>query len=237
MSLSTVTCIEDLRQIARRREARAIFDYVDRGSYDEDTLNANRNDLEAIKLRQRVLIDVGARSTQGTILGETVTMPVSIAPTGLTGLNWGDGEILAARAAEKFGIPFTLSTMSICSIEDVAAATRKPFWFQLYVMRDRGFAASLVERAKEAGCSALNTVSAFCCSKATSEVATGSPLVSFGPNALSASHAASASNRITISQGTACTCASGFSRRGSGASVSFAVSLSFRSSAIYPPNG
>ncbi|MCB1508992.1 MAG: alpha-hydroxy-acid oxidizing protein [Hyphomicrobiaceae bacterium] len=153
--MSTVTCIEDLRQIARRREARAIFDYVDRGSYDEDTLNANRNDLEAIKLRQRVLIDVGARSTQGTILGETVTMPVSIAPTGLTGLNWGDGEILAARAAEKFGIPFTLSTMSICSIEDVAAATRKPFWFQLYVMRDRGFAASLVERAKEAGCSAL----------------------------------------------------------------------------------
>jgi L-lactate dehydrogenase (cytochrome) len=150
-----VTCIEDLRQLSRKRVARAIFDYVDCGSYTESTLRANRADLELLTLRQRVGIDVDARSTRGTMLGEEVTMPVGLAPVGLTGLNWADGEIVAARAAQRFGVPFTLSTMSICSIEDVAGGVEKPFWFQLYVMRDRGFAASLIERAKAAGCSAL----------------------------------------------------------------------------------
>jgi L-lactate dehydrogenase (cytochrome) len=153
--MPVVTCIEDLRELSRKRIARAIFDYVDRGSYTESTLRANRADLELLTLRQRVGIDVDRRSTRGTMLGEEVSMPVGLAPVGLTGLNWADGEILAARAAQRFGVPFTLSTMSICSIEDVAGAVEKPFWFQLYVMRDRGFAASLVERAKAAGCSAL----------------------------------------------------------------------------------
>jgi L-lactate dehydrogenase (cytochrome) len=150
-----ITNIEDLRQMAKKRVARAIFEYVDRGAYDEATLQANRNDLEALKFRQRVAIDVDRRSTRSTLLGQEVAMPVAIAPVGLTGLNWADGEILGARAAEKFGIPFTLSTMSICSIEDVAGAVTKPFWFQLYVFRDRGFAASLIDRAKAAKCSAL----------------------------------------------------------------------------------
>ena len=153
--MPVVTCIEDLRELSRKRIARAIFDYVDRGSYTESTLRANRADLELLTLRQRVGIDVDRRSTRGTMLGEEVAMPVGLAPVGLTGLNWADGEILAARAAQRFGVPFTLSTMSICSIEDVAEAVKKPFWFQLYVMRDRGFAASLIERAKAAGCSAL----------------------------------------------------------------------------------
>jgi L-lactate dehydrogenase (cytochrome) len=153
--MPVVTCIEDLREMARKRVARAIFDYVDCGSYAERTLRANRADLEALALRQRVGIDVDRRSTRATMLGREVTMPVALAPTGLTGLNWADGEILAARAAERFGVPFTLSTMSICSIEDVAGAVEKPFWFQLYVMRDRGFSASLIERAKAARCSAL----------------------------------------------------------------------------------
>jgi L-lactate dehydrogenase (cytochrome) len=153
--MPVVTCIEDLRELARKRVARAIFDYVDRGSYSECTLRANRADLELLTLRQRVGIDVDRRSTSGTMLGQQVTMPVALAPVGLTGLNWADGEILAARAAQRFGVPFTLSTMSICSIEDLAGALEQPFWFQLYVMRDRGFAASLIERAKAAGCSAL----------------------------------------------------------------------------------
>jgi L-lactate dehydrogenase (cytochrome) len=153
--MPTVTCIEDLRRMSKRRVARAIFDYVDRGSYAEATLNANRADLELLTLRQRVAIDVSQRTTRSTMLGHEITMPVALAPTGLTGLNWADGEILAARAAERFGVPFTLSTMSICSIEDVAGAVRQPFWFQLYVMKDRGFAASLIERAKAAKCSAL----------------------------------------------------------------------------------
>src|SRR5574340_215844 len=153
--MPVVTCIEDLRQMSKERGARAIFGYVDCGSYDQRTLRANRADLEKIALRQRVGIDVDNRSTRSTMLGQPVTMPVALAPTGLTGLNWADGEILAARAAERFGVPFTLSTMSICSIEDVAGAVQKPFWFQLYVMRDRGFAASLIERAKAARCSAL----------------------------------------------------------------------------------
>ena len=153
--MRVVTCIDDLRDLAKKRVARAIFDYVDRGSYSEWTLRANRADLESIALRQRVGIDVDNRSTRATMVGQEVTMPVALAPTGLTGLNWADGEILAARAAERFGVPFTLSTMSICSIEDVAAEVKKPFWFQLYVMRDRGFAASLIERARAAQCSAL----------------------------------------------------------------------------------
>jgi L-lactate dehydrogenase (cytochrome) len=153
--MPVITSIEDLRAIAERRVARAIYDYVTRGSYDEITLRANRDELEALKLRQRVAIDVDKRSTRTTLVGQEVTMPVGIAPVGLTGLNWANGEMLGARAAEKFGIPFTLSTMSICSIEDVASAVTKPFWFQLYVFRDRGFAASLIDRAKAARCSAL----------------------------------------------------------------------------------
>jgi L-lactate dehydrogenase (cytochrome) len=153
--MPTVTCIDDLREMAEKRVARAIFEYVDRGSYSEGTLRANRAEIEAIGLRQRVGIDVDQRSTKTTMLGREVAMPVALAPIGLLGLNWANGEILAARAANAFGVPFTLSTMSICSIEDVAEGTGKPFWFQLYVMRDRGFAASLIERAKAAKCSAL----------------------------------------------------------------------------------
>ena len=153
--MPVITNIEDLRQMAERRVAKAIFDYVSRGSYDEVTLRANRDDVEALKLRQRVAIDVDNRSTRTTLVGQDVSMPVGIAPVGLTGLNWADGEILGARAAANFGVPFTLSTMSICSIEDVARAVQKPFWFQLYVFRDRGFAASLIERARAAKCSAL----------------------------------------------------------------------------------
>jgi L-lactate dehydrogenase (cytochrome) len=153
--MPVVTCIEDLRELAKKRVARAIFDYVDSGSYSECTLRANRDDLASLTLRQRVGIDVDRRSTRVTMAGQEASMPVALAPTGLTGLNWADGEILAARAAERFGVPFTLSTMSICSIEDVAGGVSKPFWFQLYVMRDRGFSASLIERAKQARCSAL----------------------------------------------------------------------------------
>ena len=153
--MPVVTNIDDLRRMAQRRVAKAISDYVARGSYDEQTLRANRADLEALQFRQRVAVDVDRRSTRTTMIGEDVAMPVAIAPVGLTGLNWADGEILGARAAQAFGVPFTLSTMSICSIEDVAGAVAKPFWFQLYVMRDRGFSAALIERAKAARCSAL----------------------------------------------------------------------------------
>jgi L-lactate dehydrogenase (cytochrome) len=153
--MPVVTCIDDLRTLAKKRVAKAIFDYVDRGSYSEATLRANRADLESLALRQRVGIDVDHRSVRTTMLGQEAAMPVGLAPVGLTGLNWADGEILAARAAERFGVPYTLSTMSICSIEDVYGGVSKPFWFQLYVMRDRGFAAALIERAKAAKCSAL----------------------------------------------------------------------------------
>ncbi len=153
--MPVITCNEDLRQLAMRRAPRAIFDYVDRGSYDEATIRANRADFDAIKLRQRVMIDVDNRSLRTTMAGEDVAMPVALAPTGLTGILHANGEILAARAAQAFGVPFTLSTLSICSIETVRAAVDKPFWFQFYVMRDRGFAASLVERAKAAQCPAL----------------------------------------------------------------------------------
>ncbi|GLK74257.1 alpha-hydroxy-acid oxidizing protein [Ancylobacter dichloromethanicus] len=153
--MAVVTNIQDLRAIAMRKVPRAIFHYADRGSYDETTLAANRADLAAIGLRQRVMIDVSDRSTATTLIGEKVALPLAIAPTGLTGLFHGDGEIHGCRAAQAAGIPFTLSTMSICSIEDVAGAVDKPFWFQLYVMRDRKFSESLVERAKAAKCSAL----------------------------------------------------------------------------------
>ncbi|HWX65321.1 MAG TPA: alpha-hydroxy acid oxidase [Rhodanobacter sp.] len=153
--MTPITCNEDLRRLAKRRAPRAIFDYVDRGSYDEQTIRANRAGLDALQLRQRVMIDVSQRSLATTLVGEPASMPVALAPTGLTGIMHANGEILAARAAQAFGVPFTLSTMSICSIEAVRAAVDKPFWFQLYVMRDRGFAASLIERAKAAQCSAL----------------------------------------------------------------------------------
>jgi len=153
--MQVMTCIEDLRQAARRKVPRAFFDYAEGGSYADQTLRANRADLERIKLRQRILADVANRSTKTTILGEPVSLPLALAPIGLCGMQHGDGEILACRAAHAAGIPFTLSTMSICSIEDVAAAVDKPFWFQLYVMKDRGFVRSLIERAAAAQCSAL----------------------------------------------------------------------------------
>ena len=155
--MTTFTCIDDMRQTARRKVPRAFFEYADGGSYAEETLRANRADLERIKLRQRVLVDVGDRSTKTTILGEPVALPLplALAPIGLCGMQHGDGEILACRAAQAAGIPFTLSTMSICSIEDVAGAAAKPFWFQLYVMKDRGFIRALIERAAAAKCSAL----------------------------------------------------------------------------------
>ena len=150
-----ITNIEDLRRIARRKLPRVIYDYVERGSYDELTLKANRDDLDAIRLRQRVLIDVSQVSLATSMLGEPVSMPLAIAPTGLAGLVHGDGEMLAARAAEAAGIKFCLSTMSICSIEDVHSAVKQPFWFQLYMFRDRGFSQSVIERVRAADCSAL----------------------------------------------------------------------------------
>ena len=153
--MPVITCIEDLRQLHRRNAPKAFFEYVDTGSYTESTYHANSADLAALKLRQRVAVNVEQRSTRGTMLGDQVTMPTALAPVGLTGMQWADGEILAARAAENFGVPFTLSTMSVCSIEDVAASTTKPFWFQLYVMRDRDFIKRLIARAKAAKCSAL----------------------------------------------------------------------------------
>jgi L-lactate dehydrogenase (cytochrome) len=153
--MPVLNSIEDLRQLAQRRVPRTIFDYADRGSYDELTLARNRRDLQALEFRQRVMCDLSNTSMASTMLGETVAMPLAIAPTGLCGLFYGDGEIHGARAAQAFGIPFCLSTMSICSIEDLRAALPRPFWFQLYLMRDRGFTQELVERAGAAGCSAL----------------------------------------------------------------------------------
>ena len=154
-TMKTMTCIEDLRQAARRRVPRQFFDYADGGSYAEQTLHANCADLEHIKLRQRILVDVSHRSTATTILGEPASLPLALAPIGMCGMQHGDGEILACRAAQAAGIPFTLSTMSICSVEDVAGSVDKPFWFQLYVMKDRGFVRALIERAAAAKCSAL----------------------------------------------------------------------------------
>ena len=153
--MKQMPCIEDLRQRARRNVPKMFFDYADAGSYNEETLRANRSDMERIKLRQRVLRDVDQRSTATTILGEKVPVPLALGPIGLGGMMHGDGEILACRAAQEMGIPYTLSTMSINSIEDVAAAVDKPFWFQLYVMRDRGFIRELIQRAAAAKCSAL----------------------------------------------------------------------------------
>ncbi len=153
--MAVINSIADLRDIASRRVPRAMFDYCDRGAYDELTLARNRADLERLALRQRVMIDVSRLSTTTTVLGEDWSMPVGIAPTGLTGLFHRDGEILGARAAQALGVPFALSTMSICSLEDVRAAVERPFWFQLYLMRDRGFSAALIDRARQARCSAL----------------------------------------------------------------------------------
>jgi len=153
--MTTITNVADLRELARRRVPRAFFEYADRGSYDESTLRENVRALERIKLRQRVMIDVDKRNLATSFIGQPVSLPLAIAPTGLTGLQYGGGEILGARAAAEAGIPFTLSTMSICSIEQVAAASPMPFWFQVYVMRDRGFTRELIQRAHAAKCSAL----------------------------------------------------------------------------------
>jgi L-lactate dehydrogenase (cytochrome) len=150
-----ITCIEDLREIARHKVPRMFFDYAESGSYAEETLHANRRDLEAILLRQKILVDVSKRNTATQILGKPVSVPLALAPIGLCGMQRGNGEILAARAAQTAGIPFCLSTMSVCSIEDVAEEVSEPFWFQLYVMRDRKFIHALVERARVAKCSAL----------------------------------------------------------------------------------
>jgi L-lactate dehydrogenase (cytochrome) len=153
--MAVITNVEDLRLLARRRVPRMFYDYADSGSWTETTYRENSSQFQRIKLRQRVAVNMEGRSLRTTMAGQEVAMPVALAPTGLTGMQHADGEILAARAAEKFGVPFTLSTMSICSIEDVAAHTSKPFWFQLYVMRDRAFIERLIERAKAAKCSAL----------------------------------------------------------------------------------
>jgi L-lactate dehydrogenase (cytochrome) len=152
---TTITNIEDLRQLAQKRVPRMFYDYADSGSWTEGTYRANESDFQKIKLRQRVAVNMEGRSTATKMIGVDVAMPVAIAPTGLTGMQHADGEILAAKAAEKFGIPFTLSTMSICSIEDIAAHTKAPFWFQLYVMKDRAFIERLIDRAKAAKCGAL----------------------------------------------------------------------------------
>jgi L-lactate dehydrogenase (cytochrome) len=153
--MTVITCIEDLRVLARKRVPRMFYDYADSGSWTEGTYRANESDFHKIQLRQRVAVNMDNRSLATTMIGVPVSMPVALAPTGLTGMQHADGEILAARAAEAFGVPFTLSTMSICSIEDIAAHTKAPFWFQLYVMRDRDFIERLIDRAKAAGCSAL----------------------------------------------------------------------------------
>ena len=153
--MSVITTIEDLRVLAEKRVPRMFYDYADSGSWTESTYRANESDFQKLKLRQRVAVNMENRSTASTMVGEKVAMPVAIAPTGLTGMQHADGEILAARAAKKFGVPFTLSTMSICSIEDVAQHAGEGFWFQLYVMKDTGFIERLIDRAKAANCGAL----------------------------------------------------------------------------------
>ena len=154
--MTVITNIEDLRRLAKKRVPRMFYDYADSGAWTEGTYRANESDFQKIKLRQRILVNMEHRSTVSTMIGQRVAMPVAIAPTGLTGMQHADGEILAARAAKNFGIPFTLSTMSICSIEDVHKGTDgHPFWFQLYVMKDRDFIERLIERARAANCSAL----------------------------------------------------------------------------------
>lgn len=153
--MGKILTIADLKNQARRRVPKMFFDYADSGAWTEGTYRANEDDFAKIKLRQRVLVDMTDRSLATEMVGEKVSMPVALSPTGLTGMQHADGEMLAAKAAEEFGVPFTLSTMSICSIEDVASVTSKPFWFQLYVMKDRDFVNNLIDRAKAAGCSAL----------------------------------------------------------------------------------
>ncbi len=153
--MTKVTNIEDLRVLAQRRVPRMFYDYADSGSWTEQTYRENTSDFAKIRLRQRVATNMEGRTTASQMIGQDVSMPVALAPVGLTGMQSADGEIKAARAAEKFGVPFTLSTMSICSIEDVAENTSKPFWFQLYVQRDRDFTRGMIRRAKEAGCSAM----------------------------------------------------------------------------------
>jgi L-lactate dehydrogenase (cytochrome) len=153
--MSIITTVDDLRVLARRRVPRMFYDYADAGSWTESTYRANTDDFAKIKFRQRVAVNLTERTLRSTMAGQSVSMPVALAPTGLTGMQHADGEILAARAAEKAGVPFTLSTLSICSIEDVAARTSAPFWFQLYVMKDRDFINRLIDRAKAVNCSAL----------------------------------------------------------------------------------
>jgi L-lactate dehydrogenase (cytochrome) len=153
--MPTITCIEDLRLLAQKRVPKMFYDYADSGAWTESTYRANESDFQKIKFRQRVAVNMETRSLRTQMVGQNVAMPVAIAPTGLTGMQHADGEILGARAAEKFGIPFTLSTMSICSIEDIAAHTKAAFWFQLYVMKDRDFIERLIDRAKAAKCGAL----------------------------------------------------------------------------------
>jgi len=153
--MTVITSIEDLRLLAQRRVPRMFYDYADAGSWTESTYRANESDFQRILLRQRVAVNMEGRSLRTTMVGQDVAMPVALAPTGLTGMQHADGEILAARAAERFGVPFTLSMMSICSIEDVAAQTTKPFWFQPYMLRDRAFMERLIARARDAKCSAL----------------------------------------------------------------------------------
>jgi L-lactate dehydrogenase (cytochrome) len=153
--MQTITCVEDLREIYKRRVPKMFVDYAESGSYSEQTLHWNREDLQKIRLRQKVLTDVSKRDTKTTLAGKQVNVPLILAPIGLCGMQHANGEILAARAADQAGIPFTLSTMSVCSIEDVASETKKPFWFQLYVMRDREFIRNLIARAAAAKCSAL----------------------------------------------------------------------------------
>ncbi len=153
--MPVITSIADLKDMHRRRTPRMFYDYCESGSYTEQTFRENSTDFAEIRLKQKVAVDMSDRSTDSTMIGQKVAMPVSLAPVGMTGMQCADGEIKAARAAEAFGVPYTLSTMSICSIEDVAAHTTRPFWFQLYVMRDQDFVAGMIERAKRANCSAL----------------------------------------------------------------------------------
>ncbi|MGB8811709.1 MAG: alpha-hydroxy acid oxidase [Paracoccaceae bacterium] len=153
--MPVITCIEDLKRIYKRRVPKMFYDYAESGSYTEQTFRENSTDFAQLRLRQKVAVDMTGRSTKSTMIGHSVAMPVALAPVGMTGMQCADGEIKAARAAEKFGVPFTLSTMSICSIEDVAEHTKAPFWYQLYVMKDEEFVDAAIDRAKKAGCSAL----------------------------------------------------------------------------------
>lgn len=155
MGLQSALTIDDLKKMARRRVPKMFFDYADSGSLTEQTYRENESDYSKIRLRQRVAVNISNRTLATKMIGQDVSMPIALAPTGLTGMQHANGEMLAAKAAEKAGVPFVLSTMSICSIEDVKSVTTKPFWFQLYVMRDKDFVKNLLDRARDAGCSAL----------------------------------------------------------------------------------